>query len=373
MKTVALYCAPKWKDMFLKQFASLEDRELAYVWAGEGEMDLSLLHEGGVDVVVEALEQPQQAGRVIKTALESGLTVVASNTVILGAERDAFKNVLIDKGARLITSGAVWGDGRFCAEDVESRSARIFLMPGGESSTLIRYMRDENMPFDEAVALYAEVHGLAEGIVRERVAGKGTLRRADLMREQALSSVKGIVRPAQGLDHVQVSDILLAERMGYTIRLTADIRIDGVSVAPFLFDRNSPIAHVDEEDEAMWVALPDHSRLMTYRNYQRAFVESVMADVKNLPERKMRVSSSLSQAPSSSESLYFLRGDMGLISFCKDHPSMSVVSDSLMAKESVEGVIVRTQKPRAEMDRLTSEFGVKMYNVFQGNDAWYQL
>jgi hypothetical protein len=373
LKTVALYVSPQFKNEFLKLFETLETRELSYVWAEEGELDTSLLSGGGVDIVVEALNNPKQAGKVIKAALEGGLQVVATNTTALGNDRKTYKDIILDKGSSLITSGAIWGDGRNCAPNIESRSTRMFLIPGGEPSTLLRYMRDENIGFDAAVELYAEVNDTPIDQVRERAMGKSTLKRADLMREQVLSSVKGLVKSPRGLDHIEASDILLAERMGYAIKLTADIRMDGVFVAPFLFDRNLPLAHVEDADEAVWVALSDHNRMMTYRNHKRAFAENVIEDIKALQPAKLNIKPMLTNASPPAESLYFLRGNMGLASFCRDHPSFSVVSDSLMAKEGIEGAIVRTNKAKIEIDRLTSEFGIKIYNVFQGNDTWYPL
>jgi len=373
LKTVALYATPEYRDEFLKGFEKLEDRELSYVWDGEGELDTAILENGGVDIVIEALNAPKQSGKVIKAGLESGLAVVATNVAAVGAEREAYKNIVIDKGASLIISGAVWGDGREYANNIESRSKRLFLIPGGAPSTLLRYMRDENIGFNDAVELYAEVNDVAVDVVRERAMGKITLRRADLMREQVLSSVKGVVRNPRGLDHIEACDILLAERMGYEIKLTADIRMDGVFVAPFLFDRSLPLAHVEDTDEAVWVALNDHNRMMTYRHYKGAFIESVLADVVSLKPTKQNVKPNLTGAEQNTEVLYFMRGNMGMASFCKDHPSFSVIADSMIAKDGIEAAVVRTNKAKIEIDRLTSEFGVKIYNVFQGNDTWYPL
>ena len=146
MKTVALYASQPCQKEFLQQFEKLTERQLVYVLenqATQAGLDVSLLTQGGVDIVVEALQNPQQADQVIQAGLNAGITVVATNIAALNRACDVYQNTALDKGAVFITAGAVWGDGRAYLGHLQSESQRLFLLPGGASSTLLNYMRDE--------------------------------------------------------------------------------------------------------------------------------------------------------------------------------------------------------------------------------------
>ena len=376
MKTVALYASQPCQKEFLQQFEKLTERQLVYVLenqATQAGLDVSLLTQGGVDIVVEALQNPQQADQVIQAGLNAGITVVATNIAALNRACDVYQNTALDKGAVFITAGAVWGDGRAYLGHLQSESQRLFLLPGGASSTLLNYMRDENIPFDKAAELYAEIHDVALQNVQERASGKMTLRRARLMRQQALCSLSSDALRLHSLDRLAPYDIVLAERMGYTVKLTADIRVDGVDVAPFLFEKSLPLAHLAETDEAVWVACTDHNRLLTYRHYTRALPTSVIADVTTLQNITLTPKQQQAALPQRLDPLYFLCGTAGLVDFCKSQACLSVLSDSLMAKVGREGVVIRSCKAHPLIDQLTAEFDAKIYPIFQGSDTGFPL
>jgi homoserine dehydrogenase len=236
----------------------------------------SVVHSDDVDVVVEVIGGIEPARELIVEALKAGKPVVTANKELLanhGAELFAAADTA---GVDLLFEAAVAGGIPLMRPLRESlvgeRIRRVMGIVNGTTNYILTRMTDAGASYHDALA-EAQSLGYAERDPTADVEGYDAGAKAAIIAMIAFGSriVAGDVYH-EGISSLTASDISVAERLGYRIKLLAIAELHddrgkaeiGVRVHPALVPVHHPLASVRDSFNAVFIEGAAVGDLMLY-------------------------------------------------------------------------------------------------------------
>jgi homoserine dehydrogenase len=216
----------------------------------------ALVHDPTLDVLVELIDDAEEAFRLVSTALRLGRHVVTANKAMLARNLPALLRLERKHGGTLLYEAAVAGsipvlrtlDAHFGAEPL--LAVRGIL--NGSSNYVLSCMAEQGS--DYATALHeAQALGFAETDPTLDMAAFDPRSKAVLLAAHAF----GLLVPPErvlnlGIENVTAADIAFARSQGQKIKVVADVRRHrsgavSVLVTPQLVAADSPFYTVERE------------------------------------------------------------------------------------------------------------------------------
>lgn len=232
-----------------------------------------------VDLVVEVMGGVEPARELIVTALNKGKPVVTANKELLANMGTELFAIADDKGVDLLFEAAVGGGipiMRVLRESLRGEPIRrVMGIVNGTTNYILTKMSEEGA--DYAVALSeAQRLGFAERDPTADVEGHDAAAKAAIITNVAFGAkvVAGDVYK-EGISSISASDIAIAQRLGYVVKLLAiaerndsssDAGKDSVSVRvhPAMVPLTHPLASVRHSFNAVFVEGDSVGSLMFY-------------------------------------------------------------------------------------------------------------
>ncbi len=175
-----------------------------------------------VEIVLEVMGGVEQAGEVVRRALESGKHVVTANKALIAERGDVLIPLAEERGLDLYFEAAVAGGIPIIRVLREALAAdRILCLRGilnGTSNYILTRMQRDGLGFDEALRLAQEA-GYAEADPTLDVSGGDARHKLAILATLAFGAqVDPEHIPMQGIDNVTSLDCRFAERFGFVLR-----------------------------------------------------------------------------------------------------------------------------------------------------------
>ena len=222
----------------------------AYRWAGD---PVSLAQDANVDVFVELIGGSEGVAKVaVEAALARGAHVITANKALVAVHGSHLAELAERNGAKFLFEAAVGGGVpmvKALKESVAgSRASSVAGILNGTCNYILTEMENSGRSF-EAVLSEAQSMGYAEADPTTDVGGFDAAHKLTI-----LSSIAFGTRPdydhvrIQGIERVTLTDIRLAGKLGYRIKLIAKGALgDGaveMHVRPALLSYDHPLANV---------------------------------------------------------------------------------------------------------------------------------
>jgi homoserine dehydrogenase len=232
----------------------------------------SVVDAEDVDVVVEVMGGREPASRLIRRALELGKPVVTANKELVAHEGPELYAAARDAGVDLAYEAAVAGAIPIIKPLKESlagdRVTRVVGILNGTTNYILTRMTEEGADYGEVLA-DAQALGYAEADPTADVGGHDAAAKAAILASLAFDTTvhaDDVFR--EGIDRVSATDIRVADRLGYVVKLVGiaseqDDRI-AVRVHPAFLPKTHPLASVREAFNAVYVEAEAAGELMFY-------------------------------------------------------------------------------------------------------------
>jgi len=233
-----------------------------------------LVADPSVEVVVELIGGLEPAGALVRSALESGKSVVTANKALLASpEGVALRSLAMQQGVDLLYEAAVAGAIPLVRALRESltgdRIHRVMGIVNGTTNFILTKMGEQGADYADVLA-EAQVLGLAERDPTADVEGYDAAAKAAILAGVAFGydvGVDDVMR--EGITAVRAVDVEFAERLGYSVKLLAIVERTGedalsVRVHPALVPKSHPLAGVRDAFNAVFIEGEAAGELMLY-------------------------------------------------------------------------------------------------------------
>jgi homoserine dehydrogenase len=214
-----------------------------------------------IDIVVELIGGIEPARTLILTALKSGKPVVTANKELLANCGSELWEAAATAGVDLLFEAAVAGGIPLIRPLRESLAGehirRVMGIVNGTTNFILSKMSEGGTSYHDALA-EAQSLGYAERDPTADVEGYDAAAKAAILANVAFGArvVAGDVY-REGISDITESDIAVARRLGYVIKLLAIVEADGdavgVRVHPTMVPANHPLASVRDSYNAVFV------------------------------------------------------------------------------------------------------------------------
>ncbi|MDA8044342.1 MAG: homoserine dehydrogenase [Actinomycetota bacterium] len=227
----------------------------------------SVVADPNVDVVVEVIGGIEPARTLILTALKSGKPVITANKELLANCGDELFEAAASSGVDLLFEAAVAGGIpliRPLRESLAGESIRrVMGIVNGTTNFILTRMSEEGASYHDALA-EAQSLGYAERDPTADVEGFDAAAKAAILANVAFGArvVAGDVY-REGIAGITESDIAMADRLGYAVKLLAVVEHDeggagqaesvAVRVHPAMIPVTHPLASVRDSFNAVFV------------------------------------------------------------------------------------------------------------------------
>lgn len=220
-----------------------------------------ILHDPEIELIVEAIDNAEDAFAIVSAALQLGRKVVTANKKMLGERLPELIALETRYGGSLLYEAAACGNIPIIRTlDTYYRNIPVRSIEGivnGSSNYILSRMRAENLTYQTALWL-AQDRGFAESDPTLDVGGFDARSKLSILARHAFGEhlpVDDIL--TIGIDRVDEQDIRYAAENGFRIKLTASIRrgpggIVG-NVLPVFRPASDPLYHVEDEDNCVVV------------------------------------------------------------------------------------------------------------------------
>ena len=233
----------------------------------------SVVDDPSVDVVVELMGGVHPAFELVAKALANGKPVITANKALLAAQGAELFAAADANRVDLLFEAAVAGGIPFIRPLRESLAgepiARIMGIVNGTTNYILTKMTEDGAEYDEALA-EAQALGYAEADPTADVEGHDAAAKAAIIASIAYGGrvVTDDVH-TEGISHLSSTDIEVARRLGYVIKLLAVIESFtpagvAVRVHPTLIPETHPLANVRDAFNALFVEGAAVGDLMFY-------------------------------------------------------------------------------------------------------------
>ena len=214
----------------------------------------TILNDSEVSVVAEMMGGSHPAYEFTKACLEAGKSVITSNKEVVAKYGVELGEIAARSGARYLFEASVGGGIPLIRPmTVDLASNRIKKINGilnGTTNYIITSMRDAGVSFADALS-EAQRLGYAEANPEADIEGIDAARKAVILGAVAtgkLVSPENIHR--EGITKITLSDVALARKLGYEIKLIGYVEdINGkllCFVSPMAVPTSNPLARVDD-------------------------------------------------------------------------------------------------------------------------------
>ncbi|MCR5619612.1 MAG: homoserine dehydrogenase [Lachnospiraceae bacterium] len=221
-----------------------------------------IIDDPEVSIICETMGGTGAAYKFTKAALEKGKSVCTSNKELVAMHGAELIKLAKANGCAYLFEASVGGGipvlRALTTALTAERITQIAGILNGTTNFILTKMEEEGAGFDETLKTAQEL-GYAEADPTADIAGHDTARKisilADIMSGHFVDSDKV---PTTGIMDIDKSDIALASKAGFRIRLlgiTKRYEDDSVStqVAPFMLSKNHPLAGVNDVFNAIFV------------------------------------------------------------------------------------------------------------------------
>jgi homoserine dehydrogenase len=227
-----------------------------------------------VDLVVEVMGGTTLAGEVIRTALESGKPVVTANKALLAARSAELFKIADERGIDLLFEAAVCGGIPLIRPLRESLRGepirRVLGIVNGTTNYILTKMTESGSDYSDALR-EAQQLGYAEADPTADVEGHDAAAKIAIIANFAFGvHVVADDVSAEGISRISASDIAMAQKFGYVIKLLGVAERDSgtgavsVRVHPAMVGLKHPLASVREAFNAVLVEGEASGSLMFY-------------------------------------------------------------------------------------------------------------
>jgi homoserine dehydrogenase len=232
----------------------------------------SVVEADDVDVIVEVMGGRELAGPLLRRALELGKPVVTANKELVAHEGPALFAAAREAGVDLAYEAAVAGAIPIIKPMKESlagdRVLRVVGILNGTTNYILTRMTEEGAAYADVLA-EAQALGYAEADPTADVGGHDAAAKCAILASLAFDTpVHADDVFTQGIETVTATDIRVADRLGYVIKLLGiasevDGRV-GVRVHPAFLPKDHPLASVRGSFNAVYVEAAAAGALMFY-------------------------------------------------------------------------------------------------------------
>lgn len=214
-----------------------------------------------IDIVIELIGGLEPARSLVRTAIESGKSVVTANKAMLAVHgKELFHQARkfgVDVGFEASVAGGI-PIIRVLREGLAAdRNLSLYGIVNGTSNYILSRMQTEGREFGEVLA-EAQKHGLAEADPSYDVDGVDAAHKLALLARLAFGAEVPLERvPAEGIRGLSQTDLSFAAELGYTVKLlaiakNADEEIE-VRVHPTMIPKHHVIASVSGAYNAIYL------------------------------------------------------------------------------------------------------------------------
>ena len=230
-----------------------------------------------VDVVVEVMGGREPAGALIRQALRNGKPVVTANKELVAHEGPDLFEEAYANGVDLMYEAAVAGAIPIIKPLKESLAGdkvrRVVAILNGTTNYILTRMTEDGAVYGDVLA-EAQALGYAEADPTADVGGHDAASKAAIVASLAFDTrVQADDVHREGIERVTPTDIEVATRLGYVVKLLAIANEDGDDVAvrvhPTFLPREHPLAAVREAFNAIYVESDFAGELMFYGRGRR--------------------------------------------------------------------------------------------------------
>jgi homoserine dehydrogenase len=220
-----------------------------------------ILKRDNLDVVVELIDDADEAFRIVRTALSNGVNVVTANKKMLAEHFEELYHLALENNAALLYEGSVGGsipiirnlEEYYDNELLDSVSGIV----NGSSNYILTRMELEGLGYEEAVRM-AQQQGFAESDPWLDVGGYDSKYKLLLLTVHAFGTV---LQPDQilnlGIQNASFDDIRFAQQRNSRIKLVARAHKQGdkvrAYVLPHFVERGRTLYNIMEEYNAIEV------------------------------------------------------------------------------------------------------------------------
>lgn len=213
-----------------------------------------ILNDKDVTVVAEMMGGSHPAYDFTKACLESGKSVITSNKEVVAKYGVELGEIAAKSGARYMFEASVGGGIPLIRPmTVDLASNKIKKINGilnGTTNYIITSMRDAGVSFESALS-EAQRLGYAEANPAADIEGIDAARKAVILGAVATGKlISPEVIHREGVTKITLSDVALARKLGYEIKLIGYVEdIDGklmCFVSPMAVPTSNPLARVDD-------------------------------------------------------------------------------------------------------------------------------
>jgi homoserine dehydrogenase len=233
---------------------------------------MAVVEADDIDIVVEVMGGRDLAGKLVGRALERGLPVVTANKELIAHEGPELYDAAEQAGVDLMYEAAVAGAIPIIKPLKESlagdRVRRVVGILNGTTNYILTRMTEEGAVYADVLAQAQEL-GYAEADPTADVGGHDAAAKAAILASLAFDTrVHGEDVYRAGIDRVTATDISVADRLGYVIKLLgiaseADDAV-AVRVHPTFLPKTHPLAAVRDSFNAIYVEADAAGELMFY-------------------------------------------------------------------------------------------------------------
>jgi homoserine dehydrogenase len=234
----------------------------------------SVVNDPDIDLVVEVIGGLQPARDLIMTALRAGKPVVTANKELLANSGRELFTAADDAGVDILFEAAVAGGipvVRALRESLRGEPvSRVMGIINGTTNFILTKMTDEGADYADALA-EAQRLGYAERDPTADVEGHDAGAKAAIIASIAFGAeVVADDVHLEGISGISASDITMAKRLGYVVKLLgiaerdADTEAIAVRVHPAMVPAQHPLASVRDSYNAVFVEGDSVGQLMFY-------------------------------------------------------------------------------------------------------------
>lgn len=248
------------------------DRGLPLHRAALTDDPLAVVEAEDVDVIIEVMGGVDPAGELIRRALELGKPVVTANKQLVAQQGPELYAAALAAGVDLSYEAAVAGAIPIIKPLKESlagdRVTRVIGILNGTTNYILSRMTDEGVAYADVLA-DAQALGYAEEDPSADVDGHDAAAKCAILASLAFDTVvHGDDVFREGIRSVTATDIRVASRLGYVIKLIgiaseADDQV-AVRVHPAFLPADHPLASVRDSYNAIYVEAAAAGELMFY-------------------------------------------------------------------------------------------------------------
>ncbi len=234
---------------------------------------MAVVTDDDIDLVVEVMGGREVAGELVRAALRNGKPVVTANKQLIAHEGPDLLRIAAEAGVDLMYEAAVAGAIPIIRPLKESlagdRIRRVIGILNGTTNYILTRMTEEGASYDDVLAQAQELGYAEKPDPSADTGGHDAAAKTAILASLAFDSA--VTDPdvfREGIERVTATDIAVARRLGYVVKLVGIAsEVDGaiaVRVHPTFLPTTHPLASVRLAYNAIFVEADAAGELMFY-------------------------------------------------------------------------------------------------------------